>query len=125
MIVLEELKPILEPLLEGREDSTDIIAQVQALDKPGEADQAQIDSLNAEWQSKMDTALADAAKEKDEAIKRIFFGAEKAEQLDSGIPEVPEVAPIPEDMAGDLDNKEEVTGENITIDDLFSEKIVE
>ena len=124
MIVLEELKPILEPLLEGREDSTDVIAKVQALDKPVETDQAQIDSLNAEWQSKMDTALADAAKEKDEAIKRIFFGAEKAEQLDSGIPEVPEVAPT-EGMAGDLENKEEVTGENITIDDLFSEKIVE
>lgn len=124
MIVLEELKPILEPLLEGREDSTDVIAQVQALDRPVETDQAQIDSLNAEWQSKMDTALADAAKEKDEAIKRIFFGAEKAEQLDSGIPEVPEVAPT-EDMTGDLENKEEVTGENITIDDLFSEKIVE
>ena len=124
MIVLEELKPILEPLLEGREDSTDVIAQVQALDRPVETDQAQIDSLNAEWQSKMDTALADAAKEKDEAIKRIFFGAEKAEQLDSGIPEVPEVAPT-EGMVGDLENKEEVTGENITIDDLFSEKIVE
>jgi len=124
MIVLEELKPILEPLLEGREDSTDVIAKVQALDKPVETDQAQIDSLNAEWQSKMDTALADAAKEKDEAIKRIFFGAEKAEQLDSGIPAEPEVPPT-EGMAGDLDNKEEVTGENITIDDLFSEKIVE
>lgn len=124
MIILEELKPILEPLLEGREDSTDIIAQVQALDKPGEVDQAQIDSLNAEWQGKMDAALADAAKEKDEAIKRIFFGAEKAEQLDSGIPEVPEVAPT-EGMVGDLENKDEVTGDNITIDDLFSEKIVE
>lgn len=124
MIILEELKPILEPLLEGREDSTDIIAQVQALDKPGEVDQAQIDSLNAEWQGKMDAALADAAKEKDEAIKRIFFGAEKAEQLDSGIPEVPEVTPT-EGMVGDLENKDEVTGDNITIDDLFSEKIVE
>ena len=107
-----------------RSFAASIIAQVQALDRPVETDQAQIDSLNAEWQSKMDTALADAAKEKDEAIKRIFFGAEKAEQLDSGIPEVPEVAPT-EGMVGDLENKEEVTGENITIDDLFSEKIVE
>ena len=124
MIVLEELKPILEPLLENRDDATDVIAQVQALDKPSETDQAAIDNLNAEWQTKFDTAMSDAAKEKDEAIKRIFFGAEKAETLDAGIPTVPPAAPLQE-MAGNLENKEEVTGENITIDDLFSEKIIE
>lgn len=122
MIVLEELKPILEPLLEGREDSTEVIEKVMALDKPSEVDQFQIDSLNAEWQTKLDNAIAEAAKDKDESIKRIFFG-EKSEYIDSSIPEVPEVAPV--DMAGNTENKEEVTGDNITIDELFSEKIID
>lgn len=121
MIILEELKPILEPLLEGREDSTEVIEQVMALDKPAEVDQTEIDRINADWQSKYDTALADAAKDKEESIKRMFFG-DKAEHLDAGIPEVPEAPSV--EMVGNEDTQE-VTGDNITIDDLFDEKIIE
>lgn len=121
MIILEELKPIIEPLLEGREDSTEVIEQIMAIDKEVDVDQAQIDSLNAEWQEKLDNAVAEAAKDKEESIKRIFFGP-KGDDLTGDIPK-DETGSI-EDASDDTD-EEEVTGENITIEDLFKENIIE
>lgn len=104
MIILEDLKPILEPLLEGREDAAEVIEAVAAIDKPAEEpapvdNSEEIAKLNEEWNNR---------------FKEAFFGP-KGDTLESEPPAVPEVE----------EETEEVTGENITIDDLFEEKIIE
>lgn len=96
MINLDELKPILEGLLEGREDSADVIEQITGLDKPVEVDRSEIDALNASWNDR---------------FKKAFFG-EKAADISEEIPSVPEAeAPA----------EEEVEEENLTYDNLFTE----
>lgn len=80
MIDMNELKPILEPLLEGREDSADIIEQVAAIDRtidPPQVDRSEIDALNASW---------------NERFKKAFFGSDKADSISEEIPSVPEVS---------------------------------
>lgn len=57
MITLEELKPILEPLLTD-ENSADIISQIQAIDKPSDVNIAEVEKkLNAEWNEKFKKAF--------------------------------------------------------------------
>lgn len=116
MIILEELKPILEPLLEGRDDSTEVIEQVMAIDKEVTADEAEIERVNSEWQAKYDTALEEAKKDKEETIKKMFFGS-KAEDIDISIPDAI-------DETVDEEKKDEVDMDTITIDDLFEKEIV-
>ena len=97
MINMEELKPVLEGLLEGREDSADIIEQVSAMDKPIEVDRSEIDALNASWNDR---------------FKKAFFGA-KGENISEEIPKVDtETKDIVED---DYD------GEDLKYEDLFTE----
>lgn len=95
MINIDELKPILEELIEGREDSADIIEQVSALDKPVEVDRSEIDALNASWNDR---------------FKKAFFG-EKSENIDESIPEVPE----------DPKEDENYDGEDLKYEGLFEE----
>lgn len=95
MINIDELKPILEPLIDGREDAATIIEQVSALDKEVEIDRSEIDALNASWNDR---------------FKKAFFG-EKADSIDEKIPTVSDDT---------LEDKEEVE-ENIGYDDLFTE----
>lgn len=116
MIILEELKPILEPLLEGRDDSTEVIEQVMAIDKEVTADEAEIERVNSEWQAKYDAALEEAKKDKEETIKKMFFGS-KAEDIDTSIPDAI-------DESVDEEKKDEVDMDTITIDDLFEKEIV-
>ena len=59
MINMEDLKPILEPLLEGNENSASIIEQVSAIDKDVETDTSAVDKVNADW---------------NERFKKAFFG---------------------------------------------------
>lgn len=51
MIRLDELKPILEPLLEGREDGADVIESITAIDREVEApdNSEEIARINREW----------------------------------------------------------------------------
>lgn len=96
MINLDELKPILEELLDGREDSADYIERVSGLDKDVEIDRSEIDALNASWNDR---------------FKKAFFG-EKGADISEEIPSVEEV-------------KEEVVdenydGEDLTYDGLFT-----
>lgn len=102
MIILEDLNPILEPLLEGRDDAADIIESVMAIDKEVEApdNSAEIAKINEEWNQR---------------FKEAFFGP-KGEKLE-GTPPAEPTPSEPED--------EELTGDNITIDDLFDENIIE
>ena len=95
MINMEELKPILETLLDGRDDSADYIEKVSALDKPVEVDRSEIDALNASWNDR---------------FKKAFFG-EKAESIDEEIPTVSTEAPVDENY----------DGEDLTYDSLFEE----
>lgn len=95
MINLDELKPILEGLLEGREDSADIIEQVNSLDKEVEVDRSEIDALNASWNDR---------------FKKAFFG-EKAEDVNEEIPSISETDDV----------EEEAPEEALTYDNLFSE----
>lgn len=95
MINMEELKPILETLLDGRDDSADYIEKVSALDKPVEVDRSEIDALNASWNDR---------------FKKAFFG-EKAESIDEEIPTVSTEAPV----------EENYDGEDLTYDSLFEE----
>jgi len=61
MINLDELKPILEPLLTD-ENSADIISQIQAIDKPSDVDTEEIKKqLNAEWNEKFKKAFLENA----------------------------------------------------------------
>ena len=96
MINMEELKPILETLIDGREDAAEIIEQVSGLDKPAEIDRSEIDALNASWNDR---------------FKKAFFG-EKADDIDESIPSVS----TPEEEVD-----ESVTAETIGYDDLFTE----
>lgn len=99
MINIDELKPILEGLIEGREDSADIIEQVAALDKPVEVDRSEIDALNASWNDR---------------FKKAFFG-DKGENIDESIPEDPKEDP--EDPKED----ENYDGEDLKYEGLFEE----
>lgn len=47
MIDINELKPILEPLLSG-DDTADVIDKIREIDRPG-VTQADLDNLNKEW----------------------------------------------------------------------------
>lgn len=97
MITLEDLKPILQPVLEGRDDAAEVIEAIQAVDKPEPVDRtAEIEALNEDWNNR---------------FKEAFFG-EKAPVLDSEPPKEPEK------------KEDEVDGDNITIDDLFKEGII-
>ena len=95
MINMEELKPILEGLLEGREDAADIIEQVSVLDKPVEVDRSEIDALNASWNDR---------------FMKAFFG-EKADDISEEIPSIPEAE----------ETVEEDVEETLTYDNLFEE----
>ena len=111
MIKMDNLKPILETLLDGRDDAADVIEQVMGIDEDTSdvealtsqvADlTAQIEKLNADMTAK-DTEYSDK-------IKKLFFG-EKADTIDESIPEMEE---------------EEVKAEDISIDDLFEADNVE
>ena len=110
MIKMDNLKPILETLLDGRDDAADVIEQVMGIDEDTSdvealtsqvADlTAQIEKLNADITAK-DTEYSDK-------IKKLFFG-EKADTIDESIPEV----------------EDEVKAEEISIDDLFESDNVE
>ena len=110
MIKMDNLKPILETLLDGRDDAADVIEQVMGIDEDTcdvealtsqVADlTAQIEKLNADMTAK-DTEYSDK-------IKKLFFG-EKADTIDESIPEV----------------EDEVKAEDISIDDLFESDNVE
>ena len=111
MIKMNNLKPILEKLLDGREDAADVIEQVMGIDEDtGDVEAltsqvadltAQIEKLNADMTAK-DTEYSDK-------IKKLFFG-EKSDTIDESIPEVEE---------------DEVKAEDISIDDLFEADNVE
>ena len=109
MISMDELKPILEPLLDGREDSASIIESIQGIDKEApEPDFSEREAaINKEWNDR---------------FMKAFFG-EKGKELDTEIPkdEVQEAS----DATDDLDGPDEVTPENITIEDLFEKEIIE
>lgn len=96
MINMEELKPILEGLLDGREDSAEIIEQITGLDKPVEVDRSEIDALNASWNDR---------------FKKAFFG-EKGSDIDESIPSIPEAEP---------EISDEEVEEDLTYDNLFTE----
>lgn len=110
MIKIDNLKPILETLLDGRDDAADVIEQVMGIDEDTSdvealtsqvADlTAQIEKLNADITAK-DTEYSDK-------IKKLFFG-EKAGTIDESIPEV----------------EDEEKAEDISIDDLFEADDVE
>lgn len=121
MIILEDLKPILEPLLEGREDAIDVIEQVTALDKEPEPS-ADVEALNAEWQGKLDEAIAEAAKDKEETIKRIFFGEEKAEGMDTSIPEVTDN--VTDDIKEEKDAEPSEDDYDVTIDEIIEQELI-
>ena len=95
MINMDELKPILEGLIEGRKDAADIIEQISALDKDVEIDRSEIDALNASWNDR---------------FMKAFFG-EKADDISEEIPKIPE--------ADEKVEEEEV--EELTYDNLFEE----
>ncbi len=98
MIDLEELKPLLQPLLDGREDSADIIEQIAGIDRtidPPQVDRSEIDALNASW---------------NERFKKAFFG-EKAEGMSDEVPAVPEAS----------DDTEEPEEKPLTYENLFTE----
>ena len=111
MIKMDNLKPILEKLIDGRDDAADVIEQVMGIDEDTSdvealtsqvADlTAQIEKLNADMTAK-DTEYSDK-------IKKLFFG-EKADTIDESIPEVEE---------------DEVKAADISIDDLFETDDVE
>ena len=111
MIKMDNLKPILETLLDGRDDAADVIEQIMGIDEDTSdvealtsqvADlTAQIEQLNADITAK-DTEYSDK-------IKKLFFG-EKADTINEFIPESEE---------------DEVKAEDISIDDLFETDDVE
>lgn len=99
MIDLNELKPILEELLDGREDSADYIERVAGLDKEVTIDRSEIDALNASWNDR---------------FKKAFFG-EKGADINEEIPSVDEVKTEEEVVDENYD------GEDLKYEGLFTE----
>lgn len=97
MISMDELKPILEPILSEREDSATIIESIQGIDKPAEEPDytAHDAEINKAW---------------NERFMKAFFG-EKGGDLKTEVPQ------------GEVDETEdEVTAEDIGIDDILKEE---
>ena len=99
MIDINELKPVLEELLDGREDSADYIERVAGLDKEVEIDRSEIDALNASWNDR---------------FKKAFFG-EKGADINEEIPSVDEVKTEEEVVDENYD------GEDLKYEGLFTE----
>ena len=98
MIKMDELKPILEPLLEGREDSATIIESINGIDRePDPPDFSEREKeLNKSW---------------NERFMKAFFG-EKGENMNTEVPA--------DDSVVD-DEDEEIDGEDIAITDILTE----
>lgn len=97
MISMDELKPILEPILSEREDSATIIESIQGIDKPAEEPDytAHDAEINKAW---------------NERFMKAFFG-EKGGDLNTEVPQ------------GEVDETvDEVTAEDIGIDDILKEE---
>lgn len=106
MINLEELKPILEPLITGRDDSASIIESIQGIDKEVDVDQAKIDEINKSWNDRYLAA---------------FFGNKRAEILSDGAGVTIEDAP-----ASEIESPAEVAedpAETVTVDDLTKDYV--
>ena len=111
MIKMDNLKPILETLLDGRDDAADVIEQVMGIDEDTadvEALTSQVADLTAQIE-KLNADITAKDTEYSDKIKKLFFG-EKADTIDESIPEVEE---------------DEVKAEDISIDDLFETDNVE
>lgn len=65
MIDLNELKPILEPLLKG-DDSAAVIESITAIDKDDFVSKSEIDKINKEWNDR---------------YTKTFFGQSNAEKV--------------------------------------------
>ena len=98
MIKMDELKPILEPLLEGREDSATIIESINGIDRePDPPDFSEREKeLNKSWNDR---------------FMKAFFG-EKGENMNTEVPK--------EDSVLD-DEDDEIDGEDIAIKDILKE----
>lgn len=97
MISMDELKPILEPILSEREDSATIIESIQGIDRPAEEPDytAHDAEINKAW---------------NERFMKAFFG-EKGGDLKTEVPQ------------GEVDETvDEVTAEDIGIDDILKEE---
>lgn len=99
MIKMDELKPILEPLLEGREDSATIIESISGIDRePDPPDFSEREKkLNKSWNDR---------------FMKAFFG-EKGENMNTEVPK--------DDSVVDDDTVEEIDGEDIAITDILTE----
>lgn len=99
MIKMDELKPILEPLLEGREDSATIIESISGIDRePDPPDFSEREKeLNKSWNDR---------------FMKAFFG-EKGENMNTEVPT--------DDSVVDEDAVEEIDGEDIAITDILTE----
>lgn len=97
MINMDELKPILEPVLSEREDSASIIESIQGIDRPAEEPDytAHDAEINKAW---------------NERFMKAFFG-EKGGDLKTEVPQ------------GEADETvDEVSAEEIGIDDILKEE---
>lgn len=56
MIDITELKPILEPILDGRDDAADVIEQISAIDNKTSSEE-DIARINAEWSERFKKAF--------------------------------------------------------------------
>lgn len=99
MIKMDELKPILEPLLEGREDSATIIESINGIDRePDPPDFSEREKeLNKSWNDR---------------FMKAFFG-EKGENMNPDVPTG--------DSVVDEDDVDEIDGEDIAIEDILKE----
>lgn len=99
MIKMDELKPILEPLLEGREDSATIIESISGIDRePDPPDFSEREKeLNKSWNDR---------------FMKAFFG-EKGGNMNTEVPK--------DDSVVDDDTVEEIDGEDIAITDILTE----
>lgn len=99
MIKMDELKPILEPLLEGREDSAAIIESISGIDRePDPPDFSEREKeLNKSWNDR---------------FMKAFFG-EKGENMNTEVPK--------DDSVVVDDTVEEIDGEDIAITDILTE----
>lgn len=117
MIILDELKPILEELIGEREDGADIVDRVSALDKEIEpvVDQEAIDAA-------VSAALEANNKEWNDKYLKAFFG-EKAENMSTEAPTETPAEPEPPFADEDpVDDYADVPSLDTIIEEMITEK---
>lgn len=107
MINIDELKPIIQPLLDGRDDAASVIESITAIDKDIDPDADKIAAINKDWNDRYMAA---------------FFGQKKAEILEDGSGVTIEPTGETEKITDPAAEPDEDPGETISLQEVIDKQ---